>query len=116
RRLRSTPSPGSSYWLNWRDGDPCLQSVWPTNAPLRHRRRAVTRSLCFLPLLHSRAAKPKHRDHWFWVDDRDFKSKRCFSFLMMPLHSANQEEGPAADPEDPGELVNRATSNIEQMK
>jgi len=25
----------------------------------------------------------KHRDHWFWIDDRDFKPKRSFSFLMM---------------------------------
>jgi len=25
----------------------------------------------------------KYRDHWFWIDDRDFKSKKIFSFLMF---------------------------------
>jgi hypothetical protein len=24
-----------------------------------------------------------YRDHWFWIDDRDLKSKRTFSFMMM---------------------------------
>ena len=25
----------------------------------------------------------KYKDHWFWIDDRDFKSKRSFAFLMI---------------------------------
>lgn len=24
-----------------------------------------------------------YRDHWFWIHDRDFKSKRTFAFLMI---------------------------------
>jgi hypothetical protein len=25
----------------------------------------------------------KYRNHWFWIDDRDFLSKRTFAFLMI---------------------------------
>jgi len=28
-------------------------------------------------------AEVPYRDHWFWIDDRDMKSKRTFSFMMM---------------------------------
>jgi hypothetical protein len=43
-------------------------------------------------LIHIRHSpdKPPHafttvqyKDHWFWIDDRDFKSKRSFAFLMI---------------------------------
>ena len=43
-------------------------------------------------LIHIRSSKSKpeepyvavqYRDHWFWVDDRDLKSKRAFAFMMM---------------------------------
>jgi hypothetical protein len=40
--------------------------------------------------IKSSAEKPEfaftavnYRDHWFWIDDRDFKSKRTFAFLMI---------------------------------
>ena len=40
--------------------------------------------------IHSGKAKPgdayvsvAYRNHWFWIDDRDLKSKRSFAFLMM---------------------------------
>jgi hypothetical protein len=44
-----------------------------------------------LPLLHVYSSPDlpedafaiiKYRDHWFWIDDKDFQSKRMFSFLM----------------------------------
>jgi hypothetical protein len=34
----------------------------------------------------------KYRGHWFWVDDRDFKSKRAFAFLMI-LFSLTESGG-----------------------
>ena len=40
--------------------------------------------------VHSSPKKPKnaftavqYEDHWFWIDKRDFKSKRTFAFLMI---------------------------------
>ena len=25
----------------------------------------------------------KYRDYWYWVDDRDFRTKRTFAFMMI---------------------------------
>ena len=40
--------------------------------------------------IHSGQAKPddafvavRYRDWWFWIDDRDFVSKRLFGFIMF---------------------------------
>jgi len=40
--------------------------------------------------IHCSNAKPAdayaevhYRDHWFWIDDRDLRSKRSFAFMMM---------------------------------
>jgi hypothetical protein len=33
-----------------------------------------------------------YKDHWFWIDDRDFKSKRAFAFLMI-LFSMTESGG-----------------------
>jgi len=40
--------------------------------------------------INSSADKPEdaftavnYKDHWFWIDDRDFKTKRAFAFLMI---------------------------------
>jgi hypothetical protein len=35
---------------------------------------------------------PSYKDHWFWIDDRDFKSKRAFAFLMI-LFSMTESGG-----------------------
>jgi len=34
----------------------------------------------------------KYKDHWFWIDDRDFHSKRTFAFLMV-LFSLTESGG-----------------------
>jgi hypothetical protein len=39
----------------------------------------------------------RYRDHWFWLDDQDFKSKRMFSFLMF-LFSMAETGAPAQKP------------------
>lgn len=39
----------------------------------------------------------RYRDHWFWLDDRDLKSKRIFSFLMF-LFSMAETGAPADKP------------------
>jgi hypothetical protein len=38
----------------------------------------------------------KYRRHWFWIDDRDFRSKRAFAFLMIlfSLTETGGKEGP----------------------
>ena len=37
-------------------------------------------------------AAVNYKDHWFWIDDRDFKSKRTFTFLMV-LFSTTESGG-----------------------
>jgi hypothetical protein len=38
-----------------------------------------------------------YRDHWFWIDDRDLRSKSLFSFLMF-MFALNETEGKEGAP------------------
>jgi len=38
----------------------------------------------------------KYRDRWFWLDDRDFKSKRTFAFLMILFSLMETSDGSGA--------------------
>ena len=39
----------------------------------------------------------RYRDTWFWIDDRDFESKRTFAFAMLIWNLTQVEGGAAGD-------------------
>jgi len=41
-------------------------------------------------------AAVEYRDHWFWINDTDFQSKRIFTFLMIMLSLAETGSTPGA--------------------
>ncbi len=38
----------------------------------------------------------RYRDLWFWIDDRDFASKRRFSFMLLLTSLAETGASPSA--------------------
>lgn len=59
----------------------------------------ITRSLQPLLRIHADKTRPmdvfaavKYNDYWYWIDNRDFKSKGVFTFLMIIMTLAEKEE------------------------
>lgn len=59
----------------------------------------VTRSMPPLISIHAEKSQPadafvavKYRDYWYWIDDRDFKSKGIFTFLMIIMTLSEKED------------------------
>ena len=42
-------------------------------------------------------AAVQYRNHWFWIDDRDWRSKRTFSTILF-LFTLADNAGPAQGP------------------
>jgi hypothetical protein len=55
----------------------------------------MIRILCSTAKPSDNFAAVPYRDRWFWIDDRDYRSKRLFSFLMfaMTLTETGGKEG-----------------------
>jgi hypothetical protein len=60
--------------------DPLLRVYSSRTAPRRHE--------AFIAI--------PYRDHWFWIDDRDYQSKSLFSFLMFLFTLAETGSSPQA--------------------
>jgi hypothetical protein len=41
-------------------------------------------------------AAVRYHDHWYWIEDRDFGSKRRFTFLLLLTSPAETGASPAA--------------------
>ena len=59
----------------------------------------ITQSMPRLIRIHAEQSPPadafaavKYRNYWYWVDDRDFRSKSVFTFLMVILTLAETRE------------------------
>ena len=59
----------------------------------------MSRLLPRLIRIHAEKSKPadafaavKYRDYWYWIDDRDYRSKRIFTFLMIIMTLSETED------------------------
>lgn len=65
---------------------------------------AGTQSMQPLIRIHAESSRPadafaavKYRDYWYWIDDRDFRSKGIFTFLMI-IMTLSEKEGKVQAP------------------
>lgn len=63
----------------------------------------ITQSMPRLISIHAQKSQPsdafvtvKYRDYWYWIDDRDFRSKGIFTFLMIIMTLSEKENNAQA--------------------
>lgn len=67
--------------------------------PIKYQPREGEAELGPLMMIHGGAERPentfvsvKHLNHWFWIDESDFASKRTFTFLMLLFSMMESED------------------------
>jgi hypothetical protein len=75
------------------------EDITQGRAPLGYDQATGANEALRLVTIRSSKTKPVdayaaafYRDHWFWIDDRDLKSKRAFSFMMLLFSLAETGE------------------------